>query len=81
MLRGLETGEIGLESQVFEKTVGINVVTADLAGSGDIQFHTPSSWLGDEEWFIIEIDTTDDSAAFYPYGQYNTSAETYPTYK
>ncbi len=81
MLRGLETGEIGIETQVFDSGVGITITNAQLSGSGDIQFHAPDTWFGDEEWFVIEIDTTDDTTTYYPYGQYNSDAAVYPTYK
>jgi len=43
MLRGLETGEIGIETQVCDSGVGITITDADLSGSGDIQFHTPDT--------------------------------------
>ena len=80
MLRGIEQGEIGIETQIFDSNVGVYVTNSDISGSGDIQFYTPDSWAGDEEWYVIQIDT-DSADVLYPYGTYNTDAASYPTFK
>jgi len=78
MLRGINAGELGIESQTFSNNVGAHIVYTKTVGSGSLE--VLNSYAGYEDEYVIEIDTT-VSGTYYPYGEYNQSATTYPTFK
>ncbi|MHA1410273.1 MAG: hypothetical protein ACTSQY_08235 [Candidatus Odinarchaeia archaeon] len=77
MLRDIEDGELGLETQTFSVNAGVNLVDVNTAGSGSLEVYNQEVFTAEETYYELEIDS---AGLLYPYGTYNTGGS-YCTFK
>ena len=77
MLRDIENGELGIETQIFAINAGINIIDVNSAGSGSLEVLNSDIFVAEETYYEIEIDS---AGLLYPYGTYNTGGS-YCTFK
>ena len=57
MLRDIENGELGIETQVFAINAGINIIDVNSAGSGSLEVLNSDIFVAEETYYEIEIDS------------------------